>query len=210
MHLVPNAYEPRPALPRAEARRRLGIGGDEGFRVGWIGRVTHEKGLDLAVRALAHPAAGGSVLSVVGDGAERERVRALADSLGVSGRISWHGMVPDAGALVGAFDALLLSSRTEGTPIVLFEAMAAGTPIIATRVGGVPDVVRPSEAALVPPEDPGAIAGVVQTLRLDGAAAAQRAVAARARLVGEFAVEPWLDRYERVYAAAMANRRGTT
>ncbi|NUQ21731.1 MAG: glycosyltransferase [Gemmatimonadaceae bacterium] len=206
LHLVPNAYEPTQPLPRAVARRRLGIV-DGAFRVGWIGRATHEKGLDIAVRAIAHPSAMGSVLSVIGDGAERDRAMQLASSLGVADRISWHGLVPDAGPLVTAFDALLLSSRTEGTPIVLFEAMAACTPIIATHVGGVPDVVGYGEAALVPPEDPGAIAGVVQTMRLDGSESARRAAAARARLEREFALEPWLDRYEGVYRSAIAARR---
>ena len=207
LHLVPNAYEPTRPLSREEARRRLAIGG-EGFRVGWIGRATHEKGLDVAVRAIAHPSATGAVLSVIGDGVERPRAMALASRLGVAERIDWHGLVPEAGALVAAFDALVLSSRTEGTPMVLFEAMAACVPIIATLVGGVPDVVGHAEAALVPPEDPGAIAGAVQTIRLDPAPAARRAAAARTRLEREFAVEPWLDRYEDVYRAARSTSAG--
>lgn len=206
LHLVPNAYEPAPPMTRDEARRRLGIG-DRAFRIGWIGRATYEKGLDVAVRALAHPSAAGSVLSVIGDGVERPRAMALASALGVVDRIDWHGLVPDAGRLVTAFDALLLSSRTEGTPIVLFEAMAACVPIIATLVGGVPDVVGHTDAALVPPGDPGAIAGAVQSMRTDADAASRRAASARRRLERDFAVEPWLDRYDRVYQAASERRR---
>ena len=205
LHIVPNAYAPAvPPLPRAAARAKLGIG-DETFRAGWIGRVTPEKGLDVAIRALAHPSARATVLSVIGDGAERPAMEALAARLGVADRITWHGVIANAGSLVGAFDALVLSSRTEGTPMVLFEAMASCVPIIATRVGGVPDVVGPAEAVLVPPEDPGAIAGALGEMRLHDAASVPRATRASARLERDFAVAPWLDRYDEVYASAVAH-----
>jgi glycosyltransferase involved in cell wall biosynthesis len=131
---------------------------------------------------------------------------ALASRLGVSDRICWHGPVPDASTLFTAFDGLVLSSRTEGIPIVLLEAMAAGTPIVASKVGGVPDMLSDSEALLVPPEDSAALAAALDALRADPAGAAARAAAARVRLEREFALAPWLRRYEALYQS-LADRR---
>lgn len=199
LHLLPNAwFERQPPLGRVEAREELRV--PEGtFHLGWVGRLGHEKGLDLLIEALPHLADLPLVLSVLGDGREREPLTARAAELGVGERIRWHGTVPEAGRFFPSFDAFVLSSRTEGTPIVLFEAMAAGAPIVATRVGGVPDVVTGAEALLVPPEDPMALAAALRTVQRDPAAAAERARAARERLQREYGSEPWLDRYEAIY-----------
>jgi glycosyltransferase involved in cell wall biosynthesis len=139
-------------------------------------------------------------LSVLGDGGERERLERETSSIPeLARRVRWHGIVPDAGRYFPAFDLFILSSRTEGTPIALFEAMAAGVPIIATTVGGVPDMLSAAEALLIPPEDPAALAQAIQLVYDDPAAAAARARAAQARLNAEFAFEPWLARYEALY-----------
>src|SRR2546428_9390082 len=88
--------------------------------------------------------------------------------------------------LLRAFGAFVLTSRTEGTPIALLEAMAAEVPIIAASVGGVPDVVSSKEALLVPPEDSRAVAAALHEVFQDPAAARARARAARERLEREF------------------------
>ena len=77
--------------------------------------------------------------------------------------------------------------------------MAAGVPVVATAVGGVPDVVTEREALLVPPEHPELLARALESIRLQPEAARERAAAARTRLESAYAVEPWLDRYEAVY-----------
>src|SRR2546423_14526892 len=97
--------------------------------------------------------------SIMGNGSEQERLDALAARYGIADRVHFHGCREDAASLFRAFDVWVLSSRSEGTPMVLFEAMAAGVPIVATRVGGVDDAVSEAEAGLVPPEDPAALAG---------------------------------------------------
>ena len=199
IHLLPNAWAGRPpALDRAAARRALGVP-VEGFRIGWVGRLTAEKGADVFVEALARLGDVPVSVSIVGDGRERGPLEQRARELGLAERIAWHGLVADAAGLYRAFDVFVLSSRTEGTPIALFEAMAAGVPVIATRVGGVPDVVSPAEALLVPAEDPEALASAIRAVLGDPAAAAARAAAARARLEREFGMDPWLDRYEKLY-----------
>src|SRR5207245_7018221 len=100
----------------------------------------------------------------IGEGPGRRQLKARARRLypDGEGRVRWHGAVRDAGKLFTAFDLFVLSSRTEGSPIVLFEAMAAGVPVIATTVGGVPDTVSTEEAVLVPPEHAPALAAAIR------------------------------------------------
>lgn len=198
IHVVPNAYSRVPSLGRAEARRRLGIRGGE-FHVGWVGRLSREKGPDLLVEALALLPDTCVRASFLGDGGEKGRLAARARELGVDGSIHWRGVVEDAGSILSAFDVLVLSSRTEGTPMVLLEAMGAGVPTIVTRVGGVPDVVTGAESVLVPPESPAALARAIEAVRADPVASAERVRSARARLLSRFDSETWLARYEAVY-----------
>ena len=203
IHEVPNAWgdvgAPAPPLDRAEARRVLGLPADD-FVIGWVGRLSPEKGADVLLDAIPHlhdlaPLA----VSFVGDGAERLSLAARARGLGLNGQIHWHGAVAEAGRFFSAFDVFVLSSRTEGTPLVLFEAMAAGVPIVATEVGGVPYVVSPSEAALVRAGHPGELAIEIRAVRRAPDIAQRRARAARARLERDFDVTTWLERYVAIY-----------
>jgi glycosyltransferase involved in cell wall biosynthesis len=212
VHLIPNGYVAvEPARSRSEARAALGIA-DSAFRFGWVGRVYGDKGPDVLIEALGRLPELDWQLSVIGEGPDLPAVRARAATLGIGGRVSWHGTVPRAGGLMAAFDAFVLSSRTEGTPMVLLEAMAAGTPVAATTVGGVPDVVGPGEALLVPPEDPAALAAALRSLMQDAAAARGRAAAATERLRA-YDAGLWLDRYDTVYrgvARALGAPAGST
>ena len=200
MHIVPNAWPASdpPPLPRDQARAQLAVP-DGRFHVGWVGRLTPEKGADVLLAALALLADLPLVVSVVGDGRRRQALQGTAARLGLGDRVRWLGKVAAAARLFAAFDVFALSSRTEGTPIVLFEAMAACTPIVASAVGGVPDVVSPEEALLVAADDPTALADAIRSVHADRAAAAQRARRANARLTRDFAPGPWLERYERIY-----------
>lgn len=201
IHEVPNAWAGgEPPLERDDARRLLGLPLD-GFVVGWVGRLSREKGADILLEALPHLHDLPLVVSMVGDGAERLALTGRARGLGLNGQVHWHGAVADAGRLYSAFDLFVLSSRTEGTPIALFEAMAAEVPIIATEVGGVPDVVSPAEASLILPGDPVALASAIRDAHGAQKAAQRRARAARARLSRAFAIRPWLDRYVAIYQA---------
>ena len=195
--VVNAASAPASLLDRATARERLGI--DQGqLTVGWLGRLSKEKGADVLIEALTHLPSDVRV-SFFGDGRERESLVTLAATHGVTERIRWHGVVADARALLRAVDVFVLSSRTEGTPMTLLEAMGARVPIVATRVGGVPDVVSDVEAVLVSPDDPPALARAIQMVHDDPAATAARVAAASERLDSAFSVEPWLRAYERLY-----------
>jgi glycosyltransferase involved in cell wall biosynthesis len=140
-------------------------------------------------------------LSMIGNGPERERLEQRAKKLGIAARITWHGPVTNAGSLFSAFDAFVLSSRTEGTPIALFEAMHSGVPIVTTTVGGVPDVVSPAEAILVPPDQPAMIARGLDAILSDPPAAKRRSSLARERVVRDFGPEKWLAEIDRIYRA---------
>ncbi|MGI8548264.1 MAG: glycosyltransferase, partial [Gemmatimonadaceae bacterium] len=187
--LLPNAYDgSRDSLDREAARRALGAP-DDRFLIGWVGRLSVEKGADVLLESLAVLRDPRFHVVIVGDGPERDNLQQRAVALRVHEQITWCGAVRDAGRLFAAFDGFALTSRSEGTPIVLFEAMAAGVPIVATRVGGVPDVVSEREAMLVQPEAPEAVAAALASTADDPKSARNRAVAARQRLGAEYGVE---------------------
>lgn len=207
LHLVPNAWTSQPNLiDRAQARQRLGLPNDA-FVAGWVGRLSHEKGADVFLDALAEWKAPNTLASIIGDGRERPALEAKAATLGVIDRVRWHGQRGDAGLLMKAFDALVLSSRTEGVPMVLLEAMNAGTPIVATAVGGVPSVLDDTQAMLVPSESPRALAVALEDVRAHPDAARTRADRAAHRLATDFASGPWLDRHESIYRAILRTAR---
>lgn len=200
LHLVRNAFRPRADLPgRAEALRILGLPTDQPV-IGWVGRLSMEKGADVFLRSLAKLDQSIAWLAaIIGGGPEEAPLRRLATSLGISSRVRWCGVVPDAGTHFSAFDVFVLSSRTEGTPIVLFEAMNAGIPIVSTRVGGVADILGPHEAWLVDAEDASAIAAAVSDIWNQADKAKERVAYASQRLKDNFDVGRWLLAYDELY-----------
>ena len=205
VHLLPNAWsEQNSRIAGSAARQQLQIPANT-FHIGWVGRISPEKGADVLLAALSHLEDLPLVVSFVGEGPERARLSAQAIASGEK-RVRWHGFVANAGRLYGGFDAFVLSSHTEGTPIALLEAMSAGVPIVATSVGGVPDVVSRNEALLVPPNDPAALAAAIRSVYADPNAAAARARAAQQRLSQNFAAEPWLASYEALYRRIARSR----
>lgn len=193
-------------LDRQEARRALGLP-EAGPVIGWVGRISVEKGPDVFVDAVSRCSEPVPAL-VIGDGPARAAVEAQIRERGAGDRIRLAGAVPDAARYLRAFDAIIMSSRAEGTPIVLLEAMAAGVPIVSTRVGGIPDMLDDREAMLVPPGDPGALAAAIDRLLGDPAAAVERADLATARLARDFDPVAWADAYEKLYRSVTGTRAG--
>lgn len=199
IHLIPNAWSRVGApLDRSAARHELGLAADA-FVFGWVGRMSFEKGLDILVDTVAMLRDVPIIVAAIGDGPERAAQEARAVALGLGDRIRWTGMILEAGRYFQALDGLVLSSRTEGVPMVILEAMAAQIPLVTTAVGGIPNVVSAREALLVAPGQPAALATAIRSVFADRDAASRRAVAAHARIEAEFAEEPWLQRYEGVY-----------
>jgi glycosyltransferase involved in cell wall biosynthesis len=157
----------RPPADRAAARRALGAQEGPVVLVS-VGNLVELKGHDLVIEALA--SMPDTLLLIIGEGPERRELVALASRIGVGGRVRYLGRVAHEGlaAIYGAADALILASSREGWPNVLLEAMACGTPVIASRVGGVPEMVNAPEAGLLLPErSAAAIAGAVAALLAD-------------------------------------------
>jgi glycosyltransferase involved in cell wall biosynthesis len=206
LEVIQNAFLPPLTLAsRAEARGKLGLD-HSSWVLGYVGRLSREKGADVLLDAMARLPDREARAVFIGDGPEAESLRSRAQSLGLSHRIFWAGMVDGAGALFPAFDAFVLSSRTEGTPIALFEAMGAAVPLVVTGVGGVPDVVSPVEALIVASEAPAKLAEAISSVRQWPEAAVVRARHASDRLRVHFSVERWVEQYDRVYRSALVER----
>jgi glycosyltransferase involved in cell wall biosynthesis len=164
VHVVRNGVDLELFAPRDRARckSRLGVGA---MTLLSVGNLVALKGHDLVIRAL--PMLPGYELLVVGEGELRASLEALADALRVADRVRFLGAVQQSELvdLYNAADALVLASSREGMPNVVLEAMACGTPVVATAVGGVPEVVQGAAAGvLVEERDPGAIAAGIRRL----------------------------------------------
>jgi teichuronic acid biosynthesis glycosyltransferase TuaC len=166
-----------PPADRAALRARLGLDCPTLLSVG---HLIERKGHDLVIRALA--ALPGCVLLVAGEGPERSRLEALVAELGLNARVRLLGARPHAKMteLYGAADALVLASSREGWANVLLEAMACGTPVLATDIWGNPEVVRAPEAGVIVPRSVDALAaGARGLLAARPSRAATRAYAER-------------------------------
>jgi len=199
VHFVPNAWAgTREPLTRDAARRALDLH-DDAPVVGWVGRFIHVKGGDVFLEALARLPNPRPVGVMIGYGPELDRLKSRADRLKLGASVRFYPDIRDAARYFPAFDTYVLSSRSEGLPIVVLEAMAAGTPIVATRVGGVTDALGEGEAWLVPAEDSRALGGAISESLLERGDAAARARRAHDRLMRDYALDTFLDRYEHVY-----------
>ncbi|MDO8209846.1 glycosyltransferase [Conexibacter sp. CPCC 206217] len=170
--------------------------------VGAVGRFVEEKGFDVFLEALAQTPGVSGVL--VGDGPERARIERLRERLGLVDRVELTGWRTDSQALIGSFDALVVPSRVEPLGIVALEAMSAGVPVVASRVGGLQEVVADGETGvLVAPDDAAALAAAIGRV-LDPAA--NRAMGERGRAVARstFSRERMVRSFEDLYRSVVA------
>jgi glycosyltransferase involved in cell wall biosynthesis len=191
---------------RAETRRYLGIPPDR-FTVGWIGRMTAIKNTEDVLSAFRALRASGveATLCMVGDGPDRAELERRAHDLGIIRDTVFLGYQQDVAPYYAAFDALVLASSNEGTPVSAIEALAARTPVVATSVGGVPDVVRDGEDGfLVETGDTGALAERLARLASDPQLREQMGAAARARVLPRYEVTRLVDDVDRLYRTLLS------
>jgi glycosyltransferase involved in cell wall biosynthesis len=172
--------------------------------IGIVARLAPQKGVEHLVRALAQldRDGRGATLLVAGDGPLRDRLENEARELGVVA--VFLGYRGDVAEILGALDVFVLPSVTEGLPLVVLEAMAAGCPVVATRVGGIPEAVRDGETGwLVPPADPDALARAIHHALGDRARAAAYAAAGRERVRRLFTAERMVEKTLAVYREAL-------
>ena len=191
---------------RAESRRYLGI--PEGrFAVGWIGRMTAVKRTDDVLVAFKQLRANGvdAVLCLVGDGPDRVGLERRAQELGVARHTLFLGYQEDVAQFYAAFDTLILPSGNEGTPVSAIEALAAGRPVVATRVGGVPDVVRDGQDGfLVEAGATDDLADRLERLARDPELRERMGKEGRARVLPRYAVDRLVDDVDRLYRSLLS------
>ena len=195
LRLIANGLDIRrfvPVTPRPDIRRIV-----------MVANLRPEKGQDTllaaAPRILArYPDAS---FTFVGDGPRREALELLTRALGISERVRFIGECRDVAPILAGHDLFVLPSRSEAFPNALIEAMATALPVVATDVGGIPEVVRPGSGLLVRPNDERLLADAVLALMDDPAAAAALGRAARADVERHYTIDRMVERFEQLYLA---------
>jgi glycosyltransferase involved in cell wall biosynthesis len=200
-------YTPGEADPEV----RAALGGSAPLLVVLAAAFRDFKGIPVAIDAWKHvikefPEAR---LALVGGGEFEEQLRAQVAELGLEDSVTFAGVRADMPAVYRAADVVLLpSTYGENLPTVLIEAGGCGRPVVATRVGGIPDIVAEGETGLlVPPSDPEALAAAVGSLLGDDQKRKKFGAAAAERARNEFSSEVWVNRLRSVYEEALGSKR---
>ncbi len=212
IEVVHNAIDPewgreeRAPRARSELRARLGIDPREKVIV-TVGRLSAEKDHQTLLRAVSDLAQDGAEyrirLVIVGDGPEREKILQTSRELGLSDSVILTGQVPSAAPYYAIADLAALSSVTEGSPNALLEAMASGVPVVATRVGGIPEIVTHGESGLLTaPGDHRALAQALGTALADKAVARKLSEQARGIILERHTPESRMRQLLGIYQAA--------
>jgi glycosyltransferase involved in cell wall biosynthesis len=203
IQVVYNGIDParRPtAIHRHVARELLGLPADA-FVIGTVGRLDRVKNLRVMLQAHAwvlekHP---GARAVIVGDGTERAALEAAAAELGLSESVTFAGYRSDVRAIIPAFDVYLNCSTYEGISLTILEAMAAGLPVVATPVGGNPEVVIDQETGFLVSGRPRAIADAIVRLADDPRSRHMLGDAARWRVMRHFSIARMVSEYAALY-----------
>jgi len=199
VHIVANGVRVRPKTAEyaRQVRQELGIP-PEVFAFFYVGRLTPVKDLGTLLDAFAALPAEVLVCSrlyLVGDGSERAMLEARRDTLELNGRVTFLGVRNDVSQVLMAADALVMSSISEGLPMVLLEAMAAGVPCVATAVGGIPKLFGEDRGLAVPVRDVPKLTSAMASLARSPALRQRLATRAMDNLQEHHALDAIVDRY---------------
>jgi glycosyltransferase involved in cell wall biosynthesis len=192
-----------------KVRGELGLGADEPT-VGIVSRLARAKGYVYLLDAVPELVTRfpGVRFVIVGDGPERGPLEAKVEASGVADNVIFAGHRTDIDRILCAFDVFACPSLAEGMPYSVMEAMRAGLPIVASRVGGLPELLADGEAGvLVEAGDHKALAAAICDLLSDEAARATLGAAAHARVSEAFSLESMIDCTERVFEEALLDHR---
>ena len=213
IYCAPNAIDVR-MLPRPYEKAALLQEACEASEPAWligsVGRLSPEKGHRVLLDAFGRVRAqmGNVKLLLVGDGPEAHFLQGAVSALSLHKSVVFTGLRADAQQIIGALDLLVLPSLTEGLPVVILEAFAYETPVVATAVGGVPELVKDGETGwLVPPRDPHALAQAILDALSNPEEARRRAENAYKHLLQRFTVERQVDKWEQALQAAVEGRK---
>ena len=210
VRVIPNGIDAERFRPRPEARRRIRSEldiPDEAWVVGTVGRLSPEKDQALLLDAMTPLLDARRQLVLVGDGPEREPLSLRIAATWRTEFVSMTGARSDVEQLLAAFDAFALTSRSEGLPLVLLEAMAAGVPVVSTAVGGVPDLVEHGVTGfLVPAGDRVALSERFEWLASRPPLAQEVAEAARRRVLERYTMQRMAQEYEALYERLLRAR----
>lgn len=195
----------------AQVRHFFGIAAEAPL-LGAMGRLHPQKGFSdlLAALVQVREAIPSVRLLLVGDGGLRDSLETQAREMGLSGLVTFAGMRTDVPEILSALDVFVLPSLWEGMPNVLLEAMAAGLPVVATAVGGTPEVVVDGVTGLlVPPRDPAALAQAIATVLRDADVRRRMGEAGRERVERCFSLEEMVRRTEDLYEELIREKIGS-
>ena len=187
-------------------RRLYGIP-PSAFVIGWVGRMTGVKdtGAVLEIVRATRERGIAAVVCMVGDGPDRERLEQLSHDLGIARASYFVGYQSDVAGYYRLFDVFVLPSVNEGTPVSAIEALASGTPVVANRVGGVPDVVSDGvDGFLVEPGDVEGAADRLAELASDPELSARLGESGRREMFERYSVSRLVDDVDRLYRTLLA------
>jgi len=214
VRVIPNGIDAAPFREDrdcGELRRSLGIPAAAPV-IGTVGRLSEIKRQDLMIRAFAEAIrrVPDAHLLLVGDGPLRESLQTLADELGLSRRVHLVGYQDRPERYLQVMDIFALTSRSEGMPLAVLEAWAAARPVVASRVGGLPEMVEDGRTGiLVPSGDQTALANTLIALATNPELRRQMGGAGRHEVESRFDVGTMAENYARHYRELLGRREGT-
>lgn len=197
--VIKNGIDEAPLLPKQDARESLSQTPlPNAVWVGVVAELTANKGIDVLLQAV--PDVQEAHFFIAGNGEDKNYLVKMAQNLGISDRVTFLGQVQNVARYLTAFDIFVLPSRKEGLPYTLLEAGSAGLPVVATNVGGIPEIVEHEKTGLlVPPKDPRSLANALKRLIANEPFRKKLGTALKQKVEREFSLDSMLEQTATLY-----------